>query len=366
MEKRVKRMIQAQDQAIKIINQNAGEAPSPQFVVGDQVWLEGLHLKLPHQSTKLAPKRYRPFTITKQINPVTYQLILPTTWQIHPVFHASLLSPYVETDAHGPNYSRPPPDLIGGEEFYEVEQICGHRRHGRSRMLQYLIKWIGSPESDNTWEPANQVLAPDLLREYHKHRPLSGIKANRLIVQSPQHPPWIPPNQLTSSAPSCTLLHSQLTNSTSLSPAHVCTRICHALSRIIADHTSLTNTPLNTGTSVKNTTVAIIPEDHLQCQPRICRALSPLPPLHPLHPCPFQCTSHPLNRPQSASPGTLASELMTLFNAGTSPRRGRRLPSPPSIRGDSLYPPPPYRTSLLPLPTQLLNNSGQSSTGLPP
>ena len=125
-EKWVKRMMQAWDQATKIINQNAGEAPSPQFTIGDQVWLEGSHLKLPHQSTKLAPKRYRPFTITKQINPVTYQLILPTTWQIHPVFHALLLSPYIETNAHRPNYSRPPPDLIGGEEFYEVEQIWDH------------------------------------------------------------------------------------------------------------------------------------------------------------------------------------------------------------------------------------------------
>ena len=193
-EKQVKQMMQARDQATRIINQKAGEAPSPQFTIGDQVWLEGSHLKLPHQSTKLAPKRYRPFTIMKQINPVTYQLILPTTWQIHPMFHASLLSPYVETDAHRPNYSRPPPDLIGGEEFYEVEQIRDHRCHGRSRMLQYLIKWKGSPESDNTWEPADQVLAPDLLREYHKHRPLSGIKANQLTIQSPQRPPWILPN----------------------------------------------------------------------------------------------------------------------------------------------------------------------------
>ena len=314
--------MQARDQATKIISQKAGEAPSPQFTVGDQVWLEGSHLKLPHQSTKLAPKRYRPFTIMKQINPVTYQLILPTTWQIHPVFHASLLSPYIETDAHGPNYSRPPPDVIGGEEFYEVEQIRGHQRHGCSRTLQYLIKWKGSPESDNTWEPADQVLAPDLLREYHKHRLLSGIKANQLMVQCLQHPSWILPNQLTSSAPSCTLPHLQLISSMSSSPARVHTRICRALSRIAANHTSLTNMPLNTGTSAKNTTVAIIPEDHLQCQPRICRAASPLPPSHPLHPCPFQCTSHPLNRPRSTSPDTLVSELTTLFNAGTSPRMG--------------------------------------------
>jgi len=29
-----------------------------------------------------------------------------------PVFHVSLLSPYRETTAHGPNFSRPSPDLL--------------------------------------------------------------------------------------------------------------------------------------------------------------------------------------------------------------------------------------------------------------
>ena len=164
VEKWVKWMMEAWDRAIKTINQKAGKIPSAQFAIRDQVWLEGTHLKLPHQSTKLAPKRYGPFTITKQINLVTYQLTLPTTWQIHPVFHASLLSPYWEINAHGPNYSRPPPDLISGEEFYEVEQIQNYWHHGWSRALQYLIKWKRSPESNNTWEPADLVLAPDLLR----------------------------------------------------------------------------------------------------------------------------------------------------------------------------------------------------------
>ena len=358
--------MEARVQATKLINQKAGSVPSPQFTVGDQVWLEGSHLRLPHQLTKLAPKRYRPFTIMKQINPVTYQLILLTTWQIHPVFHASLLSPYTETDAHGPNYSRPPPDLIGGEEFYEVEQIQDHRCHGHSRTLQYLIKWKGSPESDNTWEPADLVLTLDLLKEYHKHRPLSGIKANQTTLQWPQYPSWTPLSRPASFALSYALPHSQPISSTSSSPARVHTRICRTLSHITADLTSPTNMPLNTGTSAKNTTVAIIPEDHLQCQPRICRAASPLPPSHPLHPCPFQCTSHPLNRLRNASPDTLVSELTTLFNAGTSPRRGRRLPSPPSIHGGSLYPPPPYRTSSPPLPIQPLTNSGRSSTDSPP
>jgi hypothetical protein len=42
-------------------------------------------------------------------------------WGIHDIFHASLLSPYHETLTFGPNFSHPPPDLIGREEEYEVE-----------------------------------------------------------------------------------------------------------------------------------------------------------------------------------------------------------------------------------------------------
>ncbi len=95
-------------------------------MVGTQVWLEGTHLHLPYQATKLAPKQYGPFKITKEISPIAYQLCLPISWHIHDIFHASLLSPYCEMTAHRPNYSRPPPDLIEGEEEYEVEKIVNH------------------------------------------------------------------------------------------------------------------------------------------------------------------------------------------------------------------------------------------------
>jgi hypothetical protein len=103
----------------------------------------------------------------KEISSVAYWLELPASWRIHDVFHASLLSPYQETTAHGPNFSRPPPDLIDGEEEYEVERIISHRHHGRSQTLQYLVKWKGYPESDNTWEPTAQIHAPDLFKAYH-------------------------------------------------------------------------------------------------------------------------------------------------------------------------------------------------------
>jgi len=161
-------MNQNRKNAIWALNKSSDQnsPPPSQYKPGQQVWLDTTHLKLPYQKAKLTPKRLGPFKITKEISPVAYRLALPTNWRIHNVFHASLLNPYHETNTHGPNFTRPPPDLVEGEEEFEVERIVAHRTFGRSKRLQYLIKWKGYPESDNSWEPADQVHAPDLVRHY--------------------------------------------------------------------------------------------------------------------------------------------------------------------------------------------------------
>ena len=97
--------------------------PQRQYKEGDQVWLEGTNIRTHHPTAKLAPKHHGPFQIVKVLGPVTYQLRLPEQWQIHPVFHIDLLTPYKEMATHRVNYTRPPPDLINGEEEYEVERI---------------------------------------------------------------------------------------------------------------------------------------------------------------------------------------------------------------------------------------------------
>jgi len=62
------------------------------------------------------------------MGPVTYRLKLPDQWWIHPVFYASILSPYLETKTHSPNFLQPSPDFIEGEEEYEVKAIIVHRK----------------------------------------------------------------------------------------------------------------------------------------------------------------------------------------------------------------------------------------------
>ena len=141
------------------------------FHQGDLVWLEGRNLKIDQPASKLAAKRYGPFPVAQVLSPVTYRLTLPEQWKVHPVFHVDLLTPYKETTFHGMNYTRPPPDLINDEEEYEVEQILDSRVRGRNRKIQYLVKWVGYPDSDNQWLDAEQLTADEAIRELKRRRP---------------------------------------------------------------------------------------------------------------------------------------------------------------------------------------------------
>lgn len=51
-----------------------------------------------------------------------------------------------------------------GGEVFTVEKIVGKRiQHG---VCQYMIKWEGYPESQNTWENEDNVFCADLIKEY--------------------------------------------------------------------------------------------------------------------------------------------------------------------------------------------------------
>jgi hypothetical protein len=141
---------------------------TPSYRIGDQVWLEGRHLRTNQPTAKLSARRHGPFKVLEVLLKVSYRLELPTQWSIHPVFHIDLLTPYRETPTHGVNYPRPPPDLVDGEEEYEVEKILDAQPRGRGRKLHYLIKWKGYPTSDNSWEPAAHVHVEEAIAEFQK------------------------------------------------------------------------------------------------------------------------------------------------------------------------------------------------------
>src|SRR5712672_1279947 len=147
------------------------ETKFKEFEIGQKVWLEGKNIKRPYDSPKLSPKRYGPFRVVAKISPVAYKLQIPATWQIHDVFHASLLTPYKETVEHGKNFLEPPPDIIEGEEEWEVEQILGKRIFGRSKKLQYLVRWKGYSPAHDQWINREDMAADDLIRIFERENP---------------------------------------------------------------------------------------------------------------------------------------------------------------------------------------------------
>jgi Chromo (CHRromatin Organisation MOdifier) domain len=155
IEEKMKRMIHDREEALAVHelakSRIAGRKQSNfvPFEKGQKVWLDTRNLKMSHHK-KMTPKREGPFIIDEVLGPVTYRLQLPESWKIHNVFHATLLRPFVENDVYGNNYPQPLPELLEGEEVYEVETILKHRPRGRG--YQYYVKWKGYPISKATWE----------------------------------------------------------------------------------------------------------------------------------------------------------------------------------------------------------------------
>jgi hypothetical protein len=165
-----KEALAAHETARRIMTERSSRRFSP-WKVGNKVWLEATNLRIPYPSRKLAPKRHGPFEIAQVLSPLVYRLRLPPTWKIHDVFHAHLLSSYRQTDAHGPSFLKPPPDVIDNEEEYEVDHIVSHKGSPGRRL--YLTAWKGYPSSENTWEPESNLRhAPLILKNYKNTRNL--------------------------------------------------------------------------------------------------------------------------------------------------------------------------------------------------
>ncbi|KAK3526941.1 hypothetical protein QTP86_004712 [Hemibagrus guttatus] len=150
---------------------------APAYQTGQKVWLSTKDIRLHLPCRKLSPRFIGPFTILKQINPVTYKLQLPPGYRIHPTFHVSLLklhhpSVFPSTEP-GDGAAKPSlPLLLDNGTAYEVKEILDSRCRGSQ--LEYLVDWEGYSPEERSWVPRDDILDPNLLETFHAahpHRP---------------------------------------------------------------------------------------------------------------------------------------------------------------------------------------------------
>ena len=162
-----KQIIKANENTARYVNKSRNPA---NYNVGDKVWLSTKNLALEDGSgsRKLNPKYCGPFEITEDINGVTFRLKLSQPMKsrgIHDAFHASLLKPYYEDEFNRELPPPPPLHFQDGHDEYEVEEILSHRK--RRGKLQFLVKWKGYADHENTWQVEKDLEnAPEILEAY--------------------------------------------------------------------------------------------------------------------------------------------------------------------------------------------------------
>ncbi|KAI5429766.1 hypothetical protein KIW84_034381 [Lathyrus oleraceus] len=102
-------------------------------------------------SEKLSPRFYGPYQVLHRMGKVAYTLILPSTSQIHPTFHVSLLKPC--PDENIPVVALPEEwgSLDDPKEPFKILKRRSIQRHNRA-VTEVFIQWKGEAMEEATWE----------------------------------------------------------------------------------------------------------------------------------------------------------------------------------------------------------------------
>lgn len=96
------------------------------------------------QSLKLSKRYFGPFQIKKKISSVAYRLALPEGSTIFPVFHISLLKPFVG-DIEAVQVRELPPLAVDAHPIEVPARIRGYRivTVKGQKLEQVLVEWMG-------------------------------------------------------------------------------------------------------------------------------------------------------------------------------------------------------------------------------
>jgi len=90
--------------------------------------------------------------------------------RLHPVFNVVKLSLAPPDPIPGCRTSPPPlPEIVDGEEEWVVEDILDSQMVNWK--LCYLVKWEGFSVEHNSWEPWDNVNAPELVADFYRRHP---------------------------------------------------------------------------------------------------------------------------------------------------------------------------------------------------
>ena len=88
--------------------------------------------------------------------------------RLHPVFNVIKLTLALEDPIPGRSPRPPPlPEIVNREKEFIMEKILDSQIINWK--LCYLIKWEGYGIKHNSWEPADDVHAPECIVEFHQN-----------------------------------------------------------------------------------------------------------------------------------------------------------------------------------------------------
>ncbi|GBG78910.1 hypothetical protein CBR_g28624 [Chara braunii] len=151
--------------------------------VGDRVWVKSSELGQEHGiSRKLMPQYFGPWEVLDIVGTdpdgPSYVIQIPGHLRTYPVFHASKLAPFKETDEFPSRRSMPPPTMDGQVDIDNIvdhRELPAQRRAGRGRppkpKLQYRVRFRHHTDpKEDRWFTREELMqtAPQVVTQYKR------------------------------------------------------------------------------------------------------------------------------------------------------------------------------------------------------
>jgi hypothetical protein len=153
---------------------NAKRREGTEFQVGDKVLLSLENVRTRRPAKKLDIRYAGPYRISEKVGSRSFRLELPSSLDIHNVFHISLLRPFAEPI---PGQLAEPPGPVEVDDDgarYEVARVVDSRLSRNKKKIEYHVEWVGYEGTDEaaTWQPAENLEgAQEEVEKFHLANP---------------------------------------------------------------------------------------------------------------------------------------------------------------------------------------------------